>query len=83
MGERQVRVESVVQKCKASLRVTRLEKPSNADLYRVPPAFDLTDYSFTSSTLLLSALPSSLSLLATGEVGPSPQALRRAALTEN
>ena len=38
-------------------------------------------YCFTSSTLLLRALPSSVSLLATGEVGPSPQALRRAALT--
>jgi hypothetical protein len=40
-------------------------------------------YCFTSSTLLLSAFPASVSLVATGEVGPSPQALRRAVLTEN
>jgi hypothetical protein len=40
-------------------------------------------YCFTSSTLRFRALPFSVSLLATGDVGPSPQALRRAAFTEN
>ena len=39
-------------------------------------------YCFTSSTRRFRAFPSSVSLVATGDVGPSPQALRLAAFTD-